>query len=364
MGRLTVQPKSATIKTTPRDRLAIARLFWVRRPANSVTAVTFIGLSDKFFNSLQTAYPTSYMPHVLVRRLFSLTFLTVLVVASAPAQVPSQIHKSCSGGIILKVSAGVTTQGSLLLTEVRSAKPLPPLSSEWDGHVNPLWSEDEKSATVHGLLGVDLEKKPGQYEWKVSWPGPDGKVLSCSVFVTVRTGKFPTERLTVEKQFVQPDPEQQKRAEQDQKKMRAIYDTVTPRRLWDGKFLLPLKDATVGGNFGRRRILNGEARSPHAGVDFPALAGTPVFASQSGKVVLAESLYYSGNTVVIDHGFGIYTLYAHLSEIGVQSGDSVKAGAEIGKVGATGRVTGPHLHWGLTIQHARVNGMGIAQRQP
>jgi murein DD-endopeptidase MepM/ murein hydrolase activator NlpD len=81
-------------------------------------------------------------------------------------------------------------------------------------------------------------------------------------------------------------------------------------------------------------------------------------------VVLAEELYYSGNTVVIDHGYGIYTLYAHLSEIAVRAGDMVEAGADIGKVGATGRVTGPHLHWGLTIQHARVNGMQIVQRQP
>jgi len=182
--------------------------------------------------------------------------------------------------------------------------------------------------------------------------------------VTVRTGKFPTERLTVEKQFVQPDPEQQKRAEADQKKMKAIYDTVTPEVLWKGKFVVPLKGVSTGGNFGRRRVLNGEARSPHAGVDFPAAAGTPVYAAQSGKVVLAEDLYYSGNTVVIDHGFGIYTLYAHLSEVGVQAGDSVESSAEIGKVGATGRVTGPHLHWGLTIDHARVNALQIVQRQP
>jgi murein DD-endopeptidase MepM/ murein hydrolase activator NlpD len=121
---------------------------------------------------------------------------------------------------------------------------------------------------------------------------------------------------------------------------------------------------TTGGNFGRRRILNGEPRSPHGGVDFPAAAGTAVFASQSGKIVLAEGLYYSGNTVVIDHGYGIYTMYAHLSKIEVQAGQMVKAGEELGKVGATGRVTGPHLHWGLTINHARVNAMQIAQRQP
>jgi len=284
----------------------------------------------------------------------------VLVAASASAQV----RKSCPGGITLKLSAGLVSQGSLLLAEVASAKTLPSVSSAWGGQSLPLWQEGEKSTVLHGLIGVDLEKPPGRYEWKVSWQGTGGDELSCSLPVTVRAGKFPTEHLKVEKQYVEPDLEQQKRAEEDQKKMRAIYDTLTPERLWDGKFRLPLKDATTGGNFGRRRVLNGEARSPHAGVDFPAAAGTPVYASQAGKVVLAEELYYAGNTVVIDHGYGIYTLYAHLSEIAVHAGDNVEAGADIGKVGATGRVTGPHLHWGLTIQHARVNGMQIVQRRP
>ena len=248
-----------------------------------------------------------------------------------------------------------------MLVEVRSVKGMPAVASEWDGHAEPLWKE---GTALHGLLGIDLEKKPGQYEWKITWPGVEGKDLSCGMLLTVHSGKFPTEHLTVESQYVQPDPEQQKRAEEDSKKLRAIYDTVTPERLWDGKFQLPLKDVTAGGNFGRRRILNGEARSPHSGVDFPAAAGTPVFAAQSGKVVLAEELYYAGNTVVIDHGYGIYTLYCHFSKIDVAAGDKVEAGAKIGEVGATGRVTGPHLHWGLTIQHARVNGMQIVAQQP
>ena len=304
------------------------------------------------------------MPRLPLCQLSFLPIFVGFLVALVPAQACAQIAKKCQGGITLKASAGVSAQGSLLLMEILGSKPLPSLASEWDGHVMPLWREDDSSTTLHGLIGVDLEKPPGRYEWKVSWPAAEGGALSCSVFVNVRAGKFPTERLQVEKQFVQPDPEQQKRAAEDQTKMRGIYDTVTPERLWDGIFRLPLKGVTTGGNFGRRRILNGEARSPHAGVDFPAAAGTPVFASQSGKVVLAEGLFYSGNTVVLDHGYGIYTLYAHLSEIGVQPGQMVKAGAQIGKVGATGRVTGPHLHWGLTIDHARVNAMQIAQRQP
>jgi hypothetical protein len=304
------------------------------------------------------------MTHNCLQKLLFPCALAGLCFALGSSEAVAQIRKSCPGEVVLKASASYAAQGSLLQTEVLGPKSVAKFSSEWDGRAIPLWQEDEKSAVWRGLLGVDLEKAPGRYEWKVSWPGPGGESQSCSVFVTVHAGKFPTERLTVEKQFVQPDPEQEKRADEDQKKMRAIYDTETRERLWEGKFRLPLKDVTTGGNFGRRRILNGESRSPHAGVDFPAATGTAVFASQSGKVVLAESLYYSGNTVVIDHGYGIYTLYAHLSKIGVQPDEMVTAGEEIGKVGATGRVTGPHLHWGLTIDHARVNALAIAQREP
>ena len=281
-----------------------------------------------------------------------------------PAGAFGQVRQGCPGGITLSVGDRTVAQGSLLLVEVTSREALPPLASQWDGHPLPLWKEGEPSLALHGLIGVDLEKPPGPYEWNISWDDGEGGPRSCSVLLTVRSGKFPTEHLKVEKQYVQPDVEQQKRAEEDQRKLRAIYDTVTPERLWNGKFRLPLKESSTGGNFGRRRVLNGEARSPHSGVDFPAAAGTPVFASQGGRVVLAEELYYAGNTVVIDHGYGIYTLYGHLSKIIRTAGDQVEAGDEIGAVGATGRVTGPHLHWGLTIQHARVNGLEIVERQP
>lgn len=105
--------------------------------------------------------------------------------------------------------------------------------------------------------------------------------------------------------------------------------------------------------------MNGTPGSAHSGVDIPAVEGTPIHASQRGRVVLAENLYFAGNTVVIDHGLGVYTLYGHLKVIGVQAGETVAAGAVIGRVGATGRVTGPHLHWGLTLDDSRVNALDI-----
>jgi len=143
--------------------------------------------------------------------------------------------------------------------------------------------------------------------------------------------------------------------------LREIFDRVTPERLWNGRFRVPLDGVTSGTNFGKRRILNGNPGSPHGGVDLPGTTGTPVHAAQHGKVVLAEELFFAGKAVVLDHGLGIYTLYGHLSQIDVEVGDTLETGAVLGKVGATGRVTGPHLHWGLTIQRARVNPLQLVK---
>jgi murein DD-endopeptidase MepM/ murein hydrolase activator NlpD len=299
------------------------------------------------------------------QKLFRPIFLSLLTAFMCSTSTFAQIRKPCGDSIYLKLAATTALQGTLLQVQVSSTKALPPdLSADWDAKPSPVWHEEGPSKTLHGMIGVDLEKPPGRYEYKIFWKDSAGQEKSCTAALLVRAGKFPTEHLKVEKQFVQPDPEQQKRAEDDSKKMRAIYDTITPQPLWKGPFRMPLKEVVTGGNFGRRRVLNGVARSPHAGVDFPAPTGTSVFAPQAGKVVLAEDLYYSGNTIVIDHGFGIYTLYAHLSQFVARTGDSVEAGTEIGKVGATGRVTGPHLHWGLTIDHARVNALQIVNREP
>ena len=179
--------------------------------------------------------------------------------------------------------------------------------------------------------------------------------------VEVREGHFAKENLTVKKQFVEPNPEQEARAAAETKRLREIYDSVTPERLWNGPFRVPLDGEFKGSNFGKRRVLNGHPGSPHGGVDFPAPTGTLVHAAQKGRVVLAEELYFAGNTVIVDHGLGIYTFYCHFSEIDAKVGDEVVSGTVLGKVGATGRVTGPHLHWGLEVQRARVNALDIVK---
>jgi murein DD-endopeptidase MepM/ murein hydrolase activator NlpD len=285
---------------------------------------------------------------------FAVAYLAAIAALVPPAATAKQA-RACTTGTTLRLSAPASSQGGLLLIELKGTKPLAEVQGDWGGKSVPLWQEGSREAQRKGLLGVDLEKAPGEYELKVTGQTASGEKMSCSVMVRVRKGQFATEKLQVGKQFVEPSPEQIKRADEERQKLRDIFDRVTPERLWDGKFRIPLDGVTTGSNFGRRRILNGNPGSPHGGMDLPGATGTPVHAAQRGHVVLAEELFFSGNTVVVDHGLGIYTFYGHLSEIDVKAGDALEAGGLLGKVGATGRVTGPHLHWGLTVERARVN---------
>jgi murein DD-endopeptidase MepM/ murein hydrolase activator NlpD len=277
--------------------------------------------------------------------------------------IPVANHPStydCGHNVVLHLSSADPTQGGLLLVELRSTGlGVSEIKATWDGREIPFWQQpknDEKSPDIwRALLGVDLTLKPETYALTVNAKNDSAEEIPCSATIDVKEGKFATESLKVAPNFVQPDPEQLARAEAERERLRAIFATVTPERLWGGRFRYPLAGITTGGNFGKRRILNGQPGSPHSGVDFPAPAGTPVYAAQRGRVVLAEPLYFSGNTVILDHGLGLYTLYAHFESITVQPGDVVDTGGLLGKVGATGRVTGPHLHWGATVNRARTD---------
>jgi len=259
----------------------------------------------------------------------------------------------------LRLSSLTAAQGGLLQAEVHSDSPRGKLEAKWGDHTIFFWKDAATQNTDHALLGIDLELPPGRYELSLSGQLQTGQPISCSEFVDVLPGKFAVEKLTVDNKFVEVSPEDLARVDKEHQRLQELYAQMTPDRLWQGRFRIPLDGARTGSNFGRRRVLNGQPRSPHTGVDFPAAAGTPVRATQAGRVVLAEPLFFSGNTVILDHGLGIFTLYGHLERILVATGDVVNAGAEIGKVGATGRVTGPHLHWGLTIDGARVNPLQI-----
>ncbi len=169
--------------------------------------------------------------------------------------------------------------------------------------------------------------------------------------------RFRTRRLRVDRSFVEPPASARDRIERESRLMEALFDTTTPRR-WEGAFWLPVSQPPVS-NFGARSVFNGQPRNPHAGVDFGSPAGTPIAAPGAGRIVLADSLYFTGNTVIVDHGLELVSVFAHLSKISVRKDEEVERGAVIGLVGATGRATGPHLHWSVRLRGARVDPLSL-----
>lgn len=173
--------------------------------------------------------------------------------------------------------------------------------------------------------------------------------------LAVASYPYPTESLTgVEEKYVSPPAAELARIEREQQETAAVFTRRTPLA-FELPLGAPLARLPEGGRFGARRIFNGEARSPHGGTDFKAAPGTLVYAPADGDVALAAGQYFAGNAVYLDHGDGLITMSFHLSELLVANGARVKRGQPIGKVGATGRVTGPHLHFGVRWRGAKVD---------
>jgi murein DD-endopeptidase MepM/ murein hydrolase activator NlpD len=172
----------------------------------------------------------------------------------------------------------------------------------------------------------------------------------------VRVGAYPypTQELQVEEKYVAPSAEELARIEREQKAIDAVLALSTPRR-FTLPLAPPLAELPAASRFGARRVFNGEARNPHSGADFPAKTGEPVYAAADGVVALAGEQFFAGNAVFVDHGDGLISMSFHLSEIAVKAGEKVKRGQLLGRVGATGRVTGPHLHFGVRWHGARVD---------
>ncbi len=208
-----------------------------------------------------------------------------------------------------------------------------------------------------GLMGIDLDVAPGPHILSVTGSRRGATVASGRHQLAVAARQFATRRLSVDSRFVEPPPAQEARIVEEAARLTALFDGVTPRQ-WIGPFRTPLAVAP-NSSFGTRSVFNGQPRNPHAGADFRGPTGTPIAAPNAGTVVLAEDLYFTGQTVILDHGLGLYSLYAHLSRTQVARGDVVFAGQRLGLVGATGRVTGPHLHWAVRLNGARVDPMSL-----
>ena len=206
----------------------------------------------------------------------------------------------------------------------------------------------------HALIGVDVEEKPGPRTLTIVARRAGDAALTQVYDFTVEPKTWRTRNLKVAARFVNPPASAMPRIEKETALLNALFRGARPERLWDEPFDIPVEGVAVSG-FGVRSVLNGQARGPHNGADFAAGTGTPIHAPAGGIVAFAREFYYSGNTVILDHGFGLYSTMAHMSAFDVKEGARVTRGQLLGKVGATGRVTGPHLHWSVRLNGARVD---------
>jgi murein DD-endopeptidase MepM/ murein hydrolase activator NlpD len=216
---------------------------------------------------------------------------------------------------------------------------LDPRSGEAPGHI--------------GLLGLDMQDEPGTHELAVDIKTGD-QTRHVSMNVLVVKEKFRVEHLKLPKEKVDLDEKALARWKAEQEEVKTALADDSLSKLWQGGFLEPVGGKRTG-IFGSVRIMNGQARNPHNGEDIGAPMGTDVLSTNDGVVRLTVDHIFSGKGVYVDHGLGFYSMYFHLSEVSVKEGDLVKAGQVVGKVGATGRATGPHLHWGVKLNGARVN---------
>ncbi|MDH5738628.1 MAG: peptidoglycan DD-metalloendopeptidase family protein, partial [Gammaproteobacteria bacterium] len=205
---------------------------------------------------------------------------------------------------------------------------------------------EEQPGRWRALVGIPLSASPGTYTIE----SDKGKIP-----FTVKDKAYEAQHLTIkDDRKVNPYAEDMARIQQESELMKAVFKHFDPVSLPDMQFDLPVK-GRLSSPFGLKRFLNNQPRSPHSGLDIAAREGTPIKAPAAGRVAATGDYFFNGQTVLLDHGQGLISMYCHLSAIDVQSGERIERGQLLGKVGQTGRVTGPHLHWSVSLNNSRVD---------
>jgi hypothetical protein len=244
-------------------------------------------------------------------------------------------------------------QGSPLFVTCELTAAAVKVTGTWHGK-RLTFFRGEKPHLWYALAGIDLDTQPGPYDLKVSAHLGTGRWASATKSVTIEPINASAGNVQVPEQYVQPSPQEQKQIDHDSVLKKRAFARDTPRPLWSGGFAEPI-DAPSTPSFGETRLMNEEKTSRHLGTDYPAKEGTTVRVSNSGVVVLARSMFYEGNIVIINHGQRFFTVYMHLSRIDVHEGRRVRKGQTIGLSGATGRVSGPHLHFEVKWANSAVD---------
>jgi murein DD-endopeptidase MepM/ murein hydrolase activator NlpD len=276
------------------------------------------------------------------------------IVAASSSPRPSEVNA------IVRITPRTSTPGEVVVLTAVGSEPLEHARVDVFDHLISMWSAGSPLRWT-ALIGVDVETPPGRYPVIVRGLSARGEPTITRASLTVTRKIFGTRRLLVDPRFSEPPATERPRIEREAKRLAAIFSGASGARYWASPFELPVA-APATSPFGVRSVFNGQLRSRHNGVDFAGAPGAPVHAPAGGRVALAEALYFTGNTVIVDHGEGLYSLLAHLERAVVMSGDRVGGGDVVGFIGATGRATGPHLHWSVRLQGARVDPLSLVRR--
>jgi murein DD-endopeptidase MepM/ murein hydrolase activator NlpD len=270
------------------------------------------------------------------------------------SSVPSENSNGGNEEKPFRLSSNVAKDGSLILLFIQDVKesPLQNLKVQFEGESYPVMEGSEPQRKF-ALIPVAFNSKPRSTKVLISYNEKD-KETKVELPLTVEDGNYPSEVLKVGAKHIDPPKSVVKRILAEQKEVGALYRIEKKERYWKGQFSKPI-DSEITSPYGNKRVYNGKMKSFHQGMDFRAKVGTPILSPEGGVVVLAKDLYFTGGTVILDHGFGFFTVYCHMSEVKTKVGVAVKKGEVLGLSGATGRVSGPHLHWGAVVNRQKVN---------
>jgi murein DD-endopeptidase MepM/ murein hydrolase activator NlpD len=282
--------------------------------------------------------------------------LVILSTALLPAWTSAAQSQTDSYPAIHASSNDVANGGILLLEIDTGALPRPDseMRIDFNNRSYPVYRHPAGGVGRYfALIGIPYRTQPGPQELTLTYSDATGDNRRQIPFQVV-AGNYKTDVLKVDARRVNPNKEDRQRAGREAQEVQHVYASGIKEGLWNGSFQLPV-DNEISSPYGNRRVFNGQLKSYHNGLDFRSPKGTPVYATNSGVVRLAKNLFYSGNAVIIDHGTGIFTIYAHLSKIETAAGRRIEKGQLLGLSGATGRVSGPHLHWGVKLSAVAVN---------
>jgi murein DD-endopeptidase MepM/ murein hydrolase activator NlpD len=278
------------------------------------------------------------LPMGVPARVIVVTALAFQATAPSPLQVS---HR-----------ARALAPGEAVLVDVRSRDVVDDVTAEWLGQkvvFSPAGADGWQ-----GVAAIDLAARPGPHTMTIRARTPAGALVTRAYPLVIASRTFPVRRLSVDAKYAEPSAEALARIQRELRLVESVFARAPSPPQWTAPFVAPVPGVATS-SFGRRSIVNGEPRSPHSGMDFQAANGTPVEAPNRGTVMVAADHYFAGRIVIIDHGGSVYSYLAHLSEIAVKEGEVVERAQRVGLSGASGRVTGPHLHWTLRVGKARVD---------